>query len=71
VFLTLLVVFVAIVALCLVVAVRGARRSKQLRGLEDPLAPRTPTDADQEIRTANAKAARPDGATGFSGGPGA
>ncbi|WP_144758392.1 hypothetical protein [Curtobacterium sp. 9128] len=70
-FVTLLVVFLAIVALGLVVGVRAARRTRALRGLEDPLAPRAGVDADQEIRTANAKAARPDGATGFTGGPGA
>ncbi|MEN0101887.1 MAG: hypothetical protein AAGC90_03085 [Curtobacterium sp.] len=70
-FITLLVVFLAIVAVGVVLGVQASRRARSLRGLEDPLAPRPGIDADQEIRTANAKAARPDGATGFTGGPGA
>ncbi|WP_420364697.1 hypothetical protein AAEP80_12795 [Curtobacterium sp. L3-7] len=70
-FITLLVVFLAIVAVGVVLGVQASRRARSLRGLEDPLAPRLGIDADQEIRTANAKAARPDGATGFTGGPGA
>ncbi|ROP66222.1 hypothetical protein EDF24_2730 [Curtobacterium sp. PhB130] len=71
-FATLLIVFAGLVAMCVVFAVTGARRAKALEGLDDPLAPRTGDDGAQGIRTAQAKAARPDGATGlggFFGGP--
>jgi hypothetical protein len=42
----------------------GVRRDRSLRGLEDPLAPRTQDDGAHGVQTAQAKAARPDSGVG-------
>jgi hypothetical protein len=60
----LLAVFVALVAFGTVFAVIGVRRDRSLRGLEDPLAPRTQDDGAHGVQTAQAKAARPDSGVG-------
>lgn len=63
----LLAVFVALVAVVAVVGVLGVRRERSLRGLDDPLAPRTLDDGAHGVQTAQAKAARPDsGVSGFT-----
>ena len=68
VWLTVSIVFVLVVGVALVVALSASRRAKRLQHLGDPLAPRTDEGGHAE-RTAQAQAARPDGATGFPGGP--
>ncbi|MCJ1713943.1 hypothetical protein ACLBWP_01075 [Microbacterium sp. M1A1_1b] len=65
---TIAIVFVLVIVVALAVALSASRRAKRLRHLDDPLAPRT-TEDGHAARTARAQGSRPDGGTGFPGGP--